>query len=92
LRHHVPVLEPTRTRAETGAAVRKFLLGHLETPRNADDLPDDLPLGDQGLGLDSIAVVEVLLECEERWDISPLALIEGPPLRIGDVVDHFAVP
>ena len=82
--------EPAPTRAETAATVRELLLNHLESPRTADELPDELALGDDGLGLDSIAVVEVLLECEERWDISPTALIEGPPLRIGDVVDFFA--
>jgi acyl carrier protein len=79
-----------RTRAETGKVVRELLLEHVETPLDADELGDELPLGDDGLGLDSIAVVEVLLACEERWDVSPVDLIEGPPLRIGDVVDHFA--
>ena len=78
------------TRAMTAAYVRELLLADPESARTVDELGDELPLGDDGLGPDSIAVVEVLLECEERWGISPAVLIEGPPLRIGDVVDFFA--
>jgi acyl carrier protein len=72
--------------------VRALILAHVETPVAPEDLTDDLPLGEGGVGLDSIAVVELLLEGEERWGVPVLDLIEGPPLRIGDVVEHFARP
>lgn len=80
--------EPSPTRDD----VRALILAHVETPLAADDLAADLPLGEQGVGLDSIAIVELLLEGEERWGVPVLDLIEGPPLRVGDVVEHFAGP
>ena len=50
-------------------------------------LAPDLPLGSAGLALDSIALVEVLLECEEVFSV-PLAadLLSGPPLTVGALV------
>jgi acyl carrier protein len=52
---------------------------------------DDVLLGKQGLGLDSIDVVEVLIRCEDRYGqpIGPL-LERGVPITFGSVVDHFA--
>ena len=70
--------------------VRALILAHVEAPMAPEDLADELPLGEGGVGLDSIAIVELLLEGEERWDVAVLDLIEGPPLRVGDVVEHFA--
>jgi acyl carrier protein len=54
-----------------------------------DDLPDDLRLGPGGLGLDSIAVVELLLDCERRLGVPPmglLGLLDGAPLTVGRLV------
>jgi acyl carrier protein len=50
------------------------------------DLPDDLRLGPGGLGLDSIAVVELVLDCERRFGVSPMALLDGAPLTVGRLV------
>lgn len=53
------------------------------------DLPDDLRLGTGGLGMDSIALVELLLDCEQRFGIRrPVELLEGPPLTVGRLADH----
>lgn len=53
------------------------------------ELPGDLPLGPGGLGLDSIALVELLLDCEQRFGIPrPTGLLEGEPLTVGRLVDH----
>jgi acyl carrier protein len=46
-------------------------------------LPDDLRLGAGGLGLDSIAMVELLLECEQRFGVPTAELLEGAPLTVG---------
>jgi acyl carrier protein len=46
------------------------------------DLNDDLPLGPTGVGLDSVAMVELLLACEERF---------GLVLR-DDLLDEFLTP
>jgi acyl carrier protein len=46
-------------------------------------LPDDLRLGAGGLGLDSIAMVELLLDCERRFGVCTAGLLEGAPLTVG---------
>jgi acyl carrier protein len=52
-------------------------------------LADDLPLGAGGLGLDSIALAELLLECEARFGLATTAeLLAGPPLTVGLLVAH----
>jgi acyl carrier protein len=59
--------------------------GHIE-------LSSDLPLGASGLGLDSIAMVEVLLECEELFGVAiagdALAL---PSLTVGSLIEALQV-
>jgi hypothetical protein len=52
-------------------------------------LPGDVVLGADGLGLDSIAIAEVLLECEHRFDVRLISLLEGPPLTLTRLVDHL---
>jgi acyl carrier protein len=47
----------------------------------------DVPLGADGLGLDSVAVVELLLECETVFDVRlPPEALDGAPPTIGRVV------
>jgi len=57
-------------------------------------LPEDLRLGAGGLGLDSIAMVELLLDCERRFGISATGLLEGPVITVGRLIAHAraAVP
>jgi acyl carrier protein len=50
---------------------------------------DDLHLGEEDLGLDSIEIVEVLLACEEHYGIGVASLLEDDVLTFGRVVDHF---
>ena len=50
----------------------------------------DVPLGTGGLGMDSVATVMLLLECEARWGVSfPAELLEIQPLTLGHLVDHL---
>jgi acyl carrier protein len=70
-------------------AVRELLRSRAPHRHLSDlpaDLPDDLRLGPGGLGLDSIAVVELLLDCERRFGISPMGLLDGAPLTVGRLV------
>ena len=63
--------------------VRDLVRSRAPLAREAD-LPEDLRLGAGGLGLDSIALVELLLDCERRFGVSMAAeLLEGPPLTLG---------
>jgi acyl carrier protein len=45
----------------------------LEAHNHGVELHADTPLGSGGLGLDSIALVEVLLECEDRFGVEVAA-------------------
>jgi len=48
------------------------------------EFSEGLPLGPGGLGLDSIAMVELLLLCEARFSVAVAAeLLAGEPLTIG---------
>jgi acyl carrier protein len=50
-------------------------------------LADGTPLGSDGVGFDSVAVVELLLECETEFGVRlPRELFEGPPLTVGALV------
>jgi acyl carrier protein len=73
-------------------AVRDLLRSRSPLARRLTELPDDLPLGPGGLGLDSIALVELLLDCEERFGIGGMGgsagLLAGPPLTVDRLVAH----
>jgi acyl carrier protein len=69
-----------------GAAdeVRALLRSRALLAPESAELPEDLRLGAGGLGLDSISLAEILLDCERRFGIPPLIeLLEGPPLTVG---------
>lgn len=70
-------------------AVREIVMRHLP-PGRVDSLRDDLSLTGDELGLDSIAVAEVLLELEDRFGVRLAALLESGPITIGDVREHLA--
>lgn len=58
------------------------------------ELPDltagDTRLDSEGLDLDSVEIVEIVVGCEERYGRSAADLIEGSPVTFGEVVDYFA--
>ena len=65
--------------------VREILRRHT----SSGDLPSDLPLGATGLGLDSIAMIEVLLACEERFGVAFAEdFVADESLTIGGLTDH----
>jgi acyl carrier protein len=62
----------------------------LSTRDHGMNLADDLPLGATGLGLDSIALVEVLLECEDAFGVSiATELLAGPNVTIGSLIERI---
>lgn len=71
-------------------AVLDLVRARAPRARERGDLPGDLRLGAGGLGLDSIALVELLLECEERFGVPVAAeLLEGPVLTLGGLIAHL---
>jgi hypothetical protein len=65
-------------------ALRELLAARSPLVSATSPLPHDLPLGAGGLGLDSIALAELVLECEERFGLASAAeILAGPPLTVG---------
>ena len=79
-------------RPQTAAVVRDALAALWPGRFEGRELEEQLPLGEEGLGLDSIGIVELLLECEDRVG-RPASraeeLIEGGPITVGQLIDHL---
>lgn len=52
------------------------------------ELSVDTPLDSGGLGLDSISLAELLLDCEDRFGVDVHALLEGEPLTLRSLIAH----
>ena len=65
------------------------IIGHHGRVWQDGDLTDDVALGRGGLGLDSIALVELLFACERHFGFAfPATLLDGGPLTIGRLAGH----
>ncbi len=67
------------------ASVREVLAVRVPRLLLAGDSADHLPLGSDGLGLDSIAIAEALLDCERRFRIRLTDLLDGAPVTIARI-------
>jgi acyl carrier protein len=77
--------------ATIAATVRETLLRQWPGRFEPDQLGNETSLGAEGLGLDSIEIVELLLVCEESCgDFMADELLGGGPITIRRLVDHFA--
>ena len=68
---------------------REVVLAIVKGHASGTSLDEELPLGADGLGLDSIAIAEVLLECEERFGVSCGHLLESDGLTIARLARHL---
>jgi len=80
-------------RSETAAVVRDAIARLWPDRFDPGRLQDDVSLGEEGLGLDSIEIVELLLESADRvgrpgYDADEL--LDGGPVTLGRLVDHLA--
>ncbi len=50
--------------------VRDIILNDLDSNINASDIRDDISLYDDGLGLDSIAIINFIVLVEKKFEIS----------------------
>jgi acyl carrier protein len=55
----------------------------------AASIAEDTALGEGGLALDSIAVAEVLLECENAFGVSAAPLIDGQPVTLRRMAGYW---
>ncbi len=69
--------------------VREIVCARASRAVDAGELLPDVTLGADGLGLDSIAIAEVLLDCQQRFGISVTSLLEGEPLTLRLLVAHL---
>jgi acyl carrier protein len=80
-------------RSETAVVVRETI-DRLWPGRYAESqLGEDVSLGEEGLGLDSIEIVELVLESGERlglpgYDASEL--LDAGPVTLRRLIDHLA--
>lgn len=78
--------------AEIEEAVRELVRSRAPLCRDRAHLPPDLPLAAGGLGLDSISMAELLLDCQRRFGIpAPVELLAETPLTLGRLVAHVRV-
>ena len=62
----------------------------LDARNQGVELRAGTPLGSGGLGLDSIALVEVLLECEDRFGVEVAAeVLAQSPLTVGLLLERI---
>jgi acyl carrier protein len=72
-----------------GDAVLRMIRDRAPLAWRDREFPSDLTMGSGGFGLDSIAIVELLIECEAAIGIPfPPALLEDGPLTVGRLVNH----
>jgi hypothetical protein len=80
--------------ANTSATVYEILATRWPGRFAPVELADEVSLGEGGLGLDSIEIVELMLDCEERiggfGDGSAEELLEAGPVTIGALIGHLA--
>jgi acyl carrier protein len=74
------------------AAVRELILARWPGRFTLEQLGDDVSLGEQGLGLDSIEIVELLLDCDDRFGSTTHAeeLLEAGPISVGRLIEQLS--
>jgi acyl carrier protein len=74
-------------RAEASDAVHAIVAKRVSRLSDSDRI-DDVPLGAEGLGLDSIAIAEVLLDCERHFGVRLTDLLDGPPITVARIASR----
>lgn len=75
---------------ELAAAIREHLQSAWPHRFRPEQLADETSLGSDGLGLDSVELVELVVACEELTGrASTQRLLEETPLTIRRLAEHF---
>ena len=79
--------------AQIEITIRELILASWPERFTIEQLDDAALLGEEGLGLDSIELAELILSCEERCDgRASETLFTTRRLTIGLIADHFSAP
>lgn len=78
------------SRADVAAAITALVAELRSDDRDVRPITEETRLDSEDLGLDSIEAAEILLTCEDRFGVRVDPLLDGRPLTIRRVVDHFA--
>lgn len=62
---------------ETKQRIKEILIEHLNLDITAEDIADDAPLFDEGLGLDSLDAVELVVLVEKFFNVKIQNMEEG---------------
>jgi acyl carrier protein len=79
-------------RTQTAASVYEILVERWPGRFGNGRLADGVSLGEAGLGLDSIEIVELVLDCEHRLARPGVAdtLLDAGPISLGRLIDRLA--
>ena len=80
-------------RSETARIVRETIAQLWPGRYDESRLGDGVSLGEDGLGLDSIEIVEVVLESGDRMGLPGYdagELLDAGPVTLGRLIDHLA--
>lgn len=69
--------------------LQQMIRNHVPAALTTEGIAREVPLGTGGLGMDSVAVVMLLLECEGRWGVAFPAEMLEQPLTINRMVRHL---
>jgi acyl carrier protein len=79
--------------ASVADQVRALIIEVLPPSASSEDVTDEAELGESGLGLDSVALVDLLCACEDHFGISLPAevLLDGEAgLSVADLIRHVS--
>ena len=79
--------------AGAAATIRDIVLSSWPHRYTRSQLDDDVSLGEDGLGLDSVEIAEILMTCEEHFGTSVTPeLFASSPLTIRGLSQFFQGP
>jgi acyl carrier protein len=78
-------------RREVIWTIESIIRGTWPSRFSNSEIWEDVLLGEGGLSLDSVDIVEVIYACEKAFDMQVSTnLLKGPPLTIARVAQYFA--
>lgn len=74
---------------DVAVVLRRLVGERLPVSMRGQAVADDLPLGSRGAGLDSIGLVELLLDCEAALGLPfPAEVFDNGPLTVARLITH----